>query len=128
MAMESEVSSYFKDLLTSRANNLLEHQEVVAAMSYNSRSGALLQSTQQQPVLNDALGKRLILSYPLHIRFLDMKRGRSGRRKKVYEPIYNRFIWGYLFTGTYMALLRGLTGRVTMTVVRTIEGHVTDIR
>ncbi len=128
MAMVSEVSSYFKDLLTSRANNLLEHQEVVAAMSYNSRSGALLQSTQQQPVLSDALGKRLILSYPLHIRFLDMKRGRGGRRKKVYEPIYNRFIWGYLFTGTYMALLRGLTGRVTMTVVRTIEGHVTDIR
>ena len=118
--MVSEVSSYFKDLLTSRANNLLEHQEVVAAMSYNSRSGSLLQSTQQQPVLNDALGKRLILSYPLHIRFLDMKRGR--------EPIYNRFIWGYLFTGTYMALLRGLTGRVTMTVVRSIEGQVTDIR
>ena len=97
-------------------------------MSYNSRSGSLLQSTQQQPVLNDALGKRLILSYPLHIRFLDMKRGRGGRKKKVYEPIYNRFIWGYLFTGTYMALLRGLTGRVTMTVVRSIEGQVTDIR
>ena len=127
--MVSEVSSYFEGLLTSRANNLLSHQEVVAAMSYNSRSGALLESTQQQPVLNDALGKRLILSYPLHIRFLDMKRGRSGRKKKVYEPIYNRFsIWGYLFTGTYMALLRGLTGRVTMTVVRTIEGQVKDIR
>ena len=52
----------------------------------------------------------------------------GSQGQKVYEPIYNRFIWGYLFTGTYMALLRGLTGRVTMTVVRTIEGHVTDIR
>lgn len=57
-----------------------------------------------------------------------MKRGSSGKNKKVYEPIYNRFIWGYLFTGTYMALLRGLTGRVFMTVVRTIEGDVKDIR
>ena len=32
--MVSEVSSYFEGLLTSRANNLLSHQEVVAAMMY----------------------------------------------------------------------------------------------
>ncbi|HIZ87113.1 MAG TPA: hypothetical protein IAC03_03010 [Candidatus Coprenecus pullistercoris] len=57
-----------------------------------------------------------------------MKRGHSGRRKKVYELVYNRFIWGYIFTGTYMTLLRGLTGRISMIVVRTIEGQVTDIR
>lgn len=126
--MKSEVQPYFKDLLTSRANNLLEHQEVVAAMSYNSRSGELLRSTQQSPTASSSAGASLTLSYPLHIRFLDMKRGRSGRRKKVYEPVYNRFIWGFLFTGTYMALLRGLTGRISMTVVRTIEGQVTDIR
>lgn len=126
--MKSEVQPYFKDLLTSRANNLLEHQEVVAAMSYNSRSGELLRATQQSPAVMSSSGASLTLSYPLHIRFLDMKRGRSGRRKKVYEPIYSRFIWGFLFTGTYMALLRGLTGRISMTVVRTIEGQVTDIR
>lgn len=126
--MISDTSSYFENLLTSRANNLLSHQEVVAAMSYNSRTGELLRSTQQSPVLTNALGKRLILSYPLHIRFLDMKRGSSGKNKKVYEPIYNRFIWGYLFTGTYMSLLRGLTGKISMTIVRTIEGKIEDIR
>lgn len=126
--MKSEASGYFKDLLTSRANNLLEHQTVVAAMSYNSRSGELLRSVQQSPSLNGASDAELTLEYPLHIRFLDMKKGRGGRKKKVYEPIYNRYIWGYLFTGTYMALLRGLTGRISMTVVRAIEGKVTDIR
>ena len=126
--MKSEVQPYFRSLLTSRANNLLEHQEVVAAMSYNSRSGELLRATQQSPAVMSSSGASLTLSYPLHIRFLDMKRGRSGCRKKVYEPVYNRFIWGFLFTGTYMALLRGLTGRISMTVARTIEGQVTDIR
>lgn len=126
--MESIVSYPFEKLLTSRANNLLSRQKVVAAMSYNSHSGELLRSAQQQPGFNNVGGKRLILYYPIHIRFLDMKKGRSGRNKKVYEPIYNKFIWGYLFTGTYMTLLRGLTGRVTMTVVRTIEGQMMDIR
>ena len=114
--MKSEASGYFKDLLTSRANNLLEHQTVVAAMSYNSRSGELLRSVQQSPSLNGASDAELTLEYPLYIRFLDMKKGRGGRKKKVYEP------------GTYMALLRGLTGRISMTVVRAIEGEVTDIR
>ncbi len=59
--------------------------------------------------------------------FLTDCKQRNGRRKKVYEPIYNRIIWRYLFTGTYMALLKGLTGRVTMIVVRTIEGQVKDV-
>lgn len=96
--MKNEASGYFKDLLTSRANNLLEHQTVVAAMSYNSRSGELLRSVQQSPSLNGASDAELTLEYPLYIRFLDMKKGRGGRKKKVYEPIYNRYIWGYLFT------------------------------
>lgn len=126
--MESTASYSFERLLTSRANNLLSHQKVVAAMSYNSHSGELLRSTQQQPGFNNVGGKRLILYYPIHIRFLDMKKGRNGRNKKVYEPIYNKFIWGYLFTGTYMALTRGLTGKISMTIVHTIEGKIEDIR
>lgn len=48
--------------------------------------------------------------------------------RRMYEPIYNKFIWGYLFTGTYMALLRGLTGRVSMTVIRAVEGKVVNIQ
>ena len=86
--MKSEASGYFKDLLTSRANTLLEHQTVVAAMSYNSRSGELLWSVQQNPSLNGASGAELTLEYPLHIRFLDMKNGCGGRPKKASEPIY----------------------------------------
>lgn len=32
----------------------------------------------------------------LHIRFLDMKKGRNGKRKKLYAPIYNKYVYGYL--------------------------------
>lgn len=43
-----------------------------------------------------AQGTKITIEYPLHIRFLDMKKGRKGKRKKRYAPIYNKYVYGYL--------------------------------
>ena len=39
------------------------------------------------------------VSYPKHIRFLDMKKSRSGEKKKRYAAIYNKQVYGHLKSG-----------------------------
>lgn len=60
------------------------------------------------------------MSYPAYIRFLDMKRSRTGKRKKS-APIYNRPVYGYLVGGIYRHLNAIIPGLLVRTVEDTIK-------
>ena len=82
--------------LSSQAEALLSHQMGVANRSHRPVSGRLAYSLSQTPNIGDMT---LSLTYPLHIRFLDMKKAKSGKKKKNYVPIYNKYVYGYLKSG-----------------------------
>lgn len=94
-----EVGTFLQD----QAAKLLTHQGEIASATYQERSGKLTESLNHLPYPN---GTRIELSYPIHIRFLDMKKGRNGKRKKRYAPIYNKYVYGYLISGTLRKLNR----------------------
>ncbi len=66
-----------------------------------TRTGELLSALGQTPTVSDM---RLSIRYPLHLHFPDLRRSHGGRRKKYYEPIYNKYVAGYLYGGVYRRL------------------------
>ncbi len=101
---------YIKAAIEGKAKDLLLHQSEVFELAYKSRSGELKRAlTQQTPTMS---GNKLNLKYPLHIRFLDLARTRYGKRKKNYAPIYNKYTYGYLFSGIYARMRQKVSGAV----------------
>ena len=84
-----EVGTFLQD----QAAKLLTHQGEIASATYQERTGRLQQSLNHLPFPKDG---RIEVSYPIHIRFLDMKKGRKGKKKKHYAPIYNKYVYGYM--------------------------------
>ena len=80
--------------LESQTEKLFVRQrEAAADAPYYKRTGRLKDALWNLPT---AQGTKITINYPLHIRFLDMKKGRKGKRKKRYTPIYNKYVYGYL--------------------------------
>ena len=71
----------------------VRQREAAAEAPYYRRTGRLKDALWNRP---SASGTKIEITYPLHIRFLDMKKGRKGKRKKRYAPIYNKYVYGYL--------------------------------
>lgn len=100
---------YIHEILVEKSQRLLNVQRSIATAYYGQRTGQLLLSLSKPA----AVGNRQIhIQYPLHIRFLDLKRTSWGKRKKVYEPIYNKYVYGYIYIGVYRALMAGITGEI----------------
>ena len=108
-----EVGTFLQD----QAAKLLTHQGEIAAATYGERTGRLSQALNHLPYPN---GARIELKYPVHIRFLDMKKGRNGKRKKRYAPIYNKYVYGYLKSDVY----RKLNKLVPQTMINAIKDTI----
>ncbi len=106
---------YIKAVAEGKAEDMLKKQAEIASRHYSGGTGRLLASMSTAPVMH---GKRLTVSYPLYIRFLDLSRTATGKRKKNYHQIYNRYTYGYLFTGIYVRLCQGISGIVRQTISR----------
>ena len=94
-----EVGTY----LTKQAKLLLGHQTAINASTYEKKTGRLTTALASTP---SGSGFHVTVKYPLHIRFLDMKKGRKGKRKKRYAPIYNKYVYGYLKADVHRKLNR----------------------
>lgn len=57
---------------------------------------------------SDSLTK-LTLRYPIGIRFLDLKKSSKGNTKVNYTPIYNKIVWGYIYSHLYNQLRFGIS-------------------
>ena len=102
------VEKYIKDVLMDQGRKLMMSQKMIATTSYKKRSGQLLSSLSGSPVLS---GLKLGIRYPFYIRFLDLKK-KNNKTKTVHEPIYNKYVYGYLYEGVYNRLLFGLSGHI----------------
>jgi hypothetical protein len=95
-------AQFAAEILSDTGGRLLKQQSDIADI-YLSRSGwlaeKLLSGIYQVNKTGD--GANMVINYPDYIRFLDLKKSRRGRLKKVYHPIYNRplygFVYGYAF-------------------------------
>ena len=105
-----EVGTYLKR----KAEVLLESQAAIASANYSKRSGQLSDALQGTPSVQSM---SVTVSYPKHIRFLDMKKSRYGKKKKIYAPIYNKQVYGHLKSGVWKFLMAAMPKQM----IRTIE-------
>ena len=100
-------SSQFKhdltNFMTAQGSALLNHQRAIADAYYKTRTGTLSRALGGQPEVQQM---KVSIPYPKHIRFLDMKKGRKGKKKKRYAPIYNKYVCGYLVADVRRTLNR----------------------
>ena len=96
---------YIREKLEKGIREIIEAQRSVAAEKIyrgdgdRGRSGALMEalSSPRYMLTDDGPGVRAEITYPLQIRFLDIKR--LGNWK-----IYNRIVWGTLYRKTFMEI------------------------
>ena len=105
-------------ILLKRGQALLKAQHQISSVYYLSRSGQLREMTGKQPQVSNGTMK---IWYPLHIRLLDLKKGRGGRKKKNYEPIYNKYVYGYIMGGLYNQLSRGISGDIRINIQKSLS-------
>ncbi len=102
----SEVAS---EILLSAGQKMLKAQQREASVYLLSASGRLLSSLQQSvSVSHTGQGLSMLLNYPKHIRFLDLKKTGKKRKKRNYTPIYNKYVYGYIMGCAYKRLSVGL--------------------
>lgn len=119
-----ELNSYMK----SQGEKLLSHQSAIARSSYNEKTGNLTRSLSSQPVVQNGLygESEIEVSYPIYIRFLDMKKAKSRKKgkyvkKKKYVPIYNRYVYGYLKSDIWKHLMKVVPKQMIHTIESTIR-------
>ncbi|MBI9062623.1 MAG: hypothetical protein JEZ14_11615 [Marinilabiliaceae bacterium] len=61
---------------------------------------------------NKTVNPTLAIDYPIHIRFLDMKENGKGFEKENYYPIYNKPLYGFIFSYAYKQLRYGLLANI----------------
>lgn len=105
-------------LLMEQGEHLLAAQKMVATVYYVNRTGSLVGFLGRRPTVDNL---RLTIEYPMYIRFLDMKKNSAGRKKRYYEPIYNKYVYGYLYGGIYNRLKAALGGYVNRYIIRQLN-------
>lgn len=104
--------------LQKQANALIARQRTIATVYYAQKSKALVNSLSKAPLVNNL---SVEIDYPIHIRFLDMKKGRGGKKKKSYEPIYNKYVYGYLKSAVYNYLRSGFSKVIATSVSNSLK-------
>lgn len=120
-----ELNEYMKG----QGERLLSTQRAVASAAFNVKSGALMRALSSHPTMeNVASGVGVDISYPMYIRMLDLKKVKlkngKYRKRKRYEPIYNKYVHGYLVSDIRKTFNRLIPAQM----IRTIEGIIKDIR
>lgn len=112
-----EVNGYMQR----QADRLLAHQASIASASYNSRTGSLARALTSKATVQDAT---VSIPYPVHIRFLDMKKTRTGKKKRAYAPIYNRYVYGYLKSDIWKMLMAAIPKQM----IKAVEGTIKTVK
>ncbi len=102
------------EILDTTGESVLKEQLGIARTYYTRRSGALNRqlTNKSYSIKNRNVSPSLIIDYPKHIRFLDMKLTGKGHPKKAYHQIYNKPLYGFIFGYAYKQLRYGLTANI----------------
>ena len=107
-------SEFTAQVLRTAAPKIMSEQADRVYAYYNERTGHIYDSLQNQAFRVIKMGDGAILQfdYLMDLRFLDMKTTATGKKKKVYGPVYNKPLWGYVYGYIFGTLRYGLTGKV----------------
>ena len=98
---------------------------VQATIAQNHKgSGELYQFLSRQPytIVSSVSGIRGELSYPLKIRYMDMKTDpKTGKPKKNYTPIYNKIVWGFVYGYLYKQLMYGISQQLNEAIINRLH-------
>nr|WP_321409337.1 hypothetical protein [uncultured Carboxylicivirga sp.] len=102
------------EVLTATGEGVLKEQAAIARTYYNRRTGALIRGLNSNAfqVTNRYVNPSLVINYPIHIRFLDMKLTARGRIKQNWYQIYNKPLYGFIFGYAYRRLRYGLVDAI----------------
>ena len=105
---------FVAQVLQNAAPKILSAQDARVYTYYNERTGHIGDSLMNQAfrVQRMGSGATLEFDYLIDLRFLDLKTLASGRKKRVYGPVYNRPLWGYVHGYIFGTLRYGLTQKV----------------
>ena len=100
-------------VLEQTAPMILDEQRRRVYTYYNYRTGHIGESLGNQAfhVIRRQGGATLELDYLIDLRFLDMKTTKYGK-KKIYGPVYNKPLWGYVYGYVFGTLRYGLTQKI----------------
>ena len=116
------------DTLTVTGHDVLQEQQAIARSSYKRRSGSLLKGLNPSTfsVINKNVNPTLRIDYPKHIRFLDMKLTGKGFKKAAYHPIYNRPLYGFIFSYAYPRLRYGLAANIRENFIGPLQASLIE--
>lgn len=121
-----ELGSY----MNSQGEKLLARQRSVASSTYNTKTGNLMSALSASPVqTSDTRSVGVEVSYPIYIRFLDMKKVWSKKKQKLvkkkrYAPIYNKYVYGYLKSDIF----KKLNEFIPRVMIRAIESNIKTVK
>jgi hypothetical protein len=113
----------FTDMvLQNAAVKILNEQEKRVYTYNNYRTGHIGQSlvNQASKISKSSSGAYMQLDYLIDLRFLDMKTTKYGK-KKVYGPVYNKPLWGFVYGYVFGTLRYGLTATVQRDIFNVIR-------
>jgi hypothetical protein len=108
---KSALSDIVAGVFYDTGESVIKEQHGIAESYYTRRSGELVRNLASRPfnVMKSFVNAQLIFNYLKHIRFLDLKRTATGKKKRNYQPIYNKPLYGYIYNFTYAKLRYGLS-------------------
>ncbi len=97
--LNQKISQEASDLI----GKLLERQAFIAETQYLRRTGDLAATLRSKPYTISSTSDQLniLINYPATIRFLDLKRTATGKKKRYYTAIYNRPLFGHIYGKGY---------------------------
>jgi hypothetical protein len=106
---QTSFAQFAHEVLSETGKRILKEQSAIAG-TFLLKTGWLSDNLLSgiDSVTMNADGANLLIKYPDYIRFLDLKKSRYGRIKRVYHPIYNRVLYGYVYAYAF-ARLRAYT-------------------
>lgn len=106
-------SEFTAKVLRNAAGMILKEQAKNIEAYFNYQSGHTINSLYEAfMVTRSGGGASLKFDYLIDLRFLDLKHTASGKKKKVYGPVYNRPLWGHVYGYVFGTLRYGLTQSV----------------
>ena len=142
--MYEEFKHSIAGFFRSQTDDLLHKQLSISKAILTERTGTLNQFLSGGAgVKIDEQNLTVTIPYPIYIRFLDMKRAAiktetvdktvirnhrkvvkklaRGKKKRVYAPIYNKYVYGYLKSATYRRLRSALPSFMIRTLMPRIK-------
>lgn len=115
-----EVNAFLKD----QADLMLRKQQAINSAVYNERTGTLTRALNSSPSTGVDGQISVTVEFPKYIRFLDLKKGTNGKKKKHYAPIYNKYVYGYLKS----ALWKKISRIIPSFMIKQIDGTMTSLK